>query len=352
MKLRIFLLLGVLVALSLGTAVVLASPESTPQTTSPWQALPAPDGFPVQTLAASPAYATDHTLFAGTPGGLYRSEDAGQHWTPLGVGPDGIIGSSAKIVPSPAYPTDHTLFVLTRIAGQPDRRVLRSADDGASWQAIWENSNVQDLVVSPSYADDGTLFLGGAPFSQPQVYRSTDHGDSWLPTDGQPADLDVSLLAISPDYAADSTLFAAGYGPMQRSTDGGITWQRVGAAGPNYSLAISPHFATDRTVWAMYREMEGSALQPEAGILRSTDGGNTWSNVTAGLDGNYNQNYRSLAPDPAARGDLPGADRAGMGPALPPAGLSLRQRRAALGAAGSAARRRGSRPGIGARSAA
>ncbi len=86
---------------------------------------------------------------------------------------------------------------------------------------------------------------------------------------------------------------------MQRSGDGGASWQRLGAPAPNYSLAISPNFAADRTVWAMYREMEGSAMQPEAGIVRSIDGGNTWSNVTAGLDGNYNQNYRSLAPDPA-----------------------------------------------------
>jgi len=300
MKLRSYLFLGVLVALSLGAAVALAGPDPAPSSTSPWQALSAPGGHPVQTLAASPAFAVDHTLFAATSEGIYRSNDAGQLWTLLGAGPTGPISNAFKIVPSPAYPSDHTLFVLITSVGPPGRGVLRSTDDGASWQTIWESAAVQDLVVSPDYASDGALFLGGSAFGQPQVYRSTDRGDTWLPTDGQPSDLDVSLLAISPNYTSDSTLFAAGFGPMQRSTDGGTTWERIGAAGPNFSLAISPRFATDHTVWAMYREMEASTLQPEAGIIHSSDGGDTWSNVTAGLDGNYNQNYRSLAPDPAA----------------------------------------------------
>lgn len=299
MKVRSLLLLGAVVALSLTTAAAVANAKPASLFTSPWQTLSAPDDAPIDALAASPSFAADHTLFAATTGGIHRSSDAGQSWTVLGAGPAGVISDTTKIVPSPAYSTDHTLFLLTNIVEPPGRRVLRSTDNGASWQAVWESTAVQDLAVSPAYASDGTLFLAGADFSQPQVYRSTDRGDTWLPTGGQPSDLDAYRLAISPNYAVDHTLFVAGYGPLQRSTDGGASWQRRGAAGPNYSLAISPRFAADHTVWAMYREIEGSAMQPEAGVIRSTDGGNTWSNVTAGLHGNYNMNYRSLTSDPA-----------------------------------------------------
>ncbi len=295
MKARIPLLLGVLVALSLASAGAMASPAPAFPSTVSWQALPAPDGFSIKAIAASPAFAADRILFVGTQAGLYRSDDAGLHWTSLGAGATNAL----KIVPSPAYPSDQTLFVLIDTVAPPGRRVLRSIDAGASWQMIWESPAMHDLVVSPGFASDGTLFLGGAPFGQPQVLRSIDSGDTWLPTAGQPDELDVYLLAISPDYAADQTLFAAGYGALHRSTDGGATWQALNASAPNYSLAISPNFAADRTVWAMYREIEGSAMQPEAGIIRSTDGGASWSNVTAGLDGNYNQNYRGLSPDPA-----------------------------------------------------
>lgn len=295
MKTHILLVVGAALALLALTAAAPAAADPPIPDTSAWQALPPPDGFSVKAMAASPSFAADRILFAGTQAGLYRGDDAGQHWTLLGPG----AANALKIVPSPAYPADQTLFVLIDTVGPPGRRVLRSNDAGASWQTIWESPEVHDLAVSPNFASDGTLFLSGGTYGQPQLRRSTDRGNTWLPTPGQPADLDAYLLAISPNYAVDRTLFVAGYGPMHRSTDGGASWQRLNAAGPNYSLAISPNYATDRTVWAVYREIEASVTQPEAGVIRSTDGGATWSNVTAGLDGNYNENYRSLAPDPA-----------------------------------------------------
>ena len=312
MNTRILFLLGAVAALSLAAAVALASP-ATPSTPF-WQALPAPDGLPVRVMAVSPAFAADRTLFAGTAGGMYRSDDGAQHWTALDPG----AANALKIVPSPAYAADQTLFVLIDTAGPPGRRVLRSRDDGASWQTVWEGLAAYDLVVSPNFAADSTLFLAGAPSGQPQVYRSTTAGATWLPTPGQPADLDVFLLAISPDFSHDQTLFVAGYGPVQRTSDGGATWQRLSAAGPNYSLAISANYASDRTVWAMYREIEGSAMQPEAGIVRSSDGGATWRNVTAGLDGNYNQPYRSLASDPAGEAIYLALDGPQWDPRFPP----------------------------------
>lgn len=295
MKTRVLLFIPAALVLLLASAGALASSLSPPSSPPSWQALPAPDSFPVKAIAASPAFATDHTLFAGTQAGLYRSSDAGQHWIALGAG----AANAVKIIPSPAYPADHTLFVLIETTSPPDRRVLRSTNDGATWQAIWGSAAVQDLVVSPNFTLDRTLFLADTSSGQPQIYHSTDAGLFWQATAGQPINLEASLLAISPAFAADRTLFAAGYGALNRSTDGGASWQALSAAGPNYSLAISPYYATDRTLWTVYREIEGSATQPEAGVIRSTDGGASWSNVTAGLDGNYNENYRSLAADPA-----------------------------------------------------
>ena len=289
------LLLGLFIGGSLFFFNALAWAGSAPTPDSAWQALTAPNGDAVQVFALSPAFATDQTLFAGTQTGLYRSNDAGQHWSTPGL----AAANAVKIVPSPAYPTDHTVFVLIETDALPGRQLLRSTDAGASWQAVWQSSAVQDLILSPDFALDRTLFVAGAPVGEVQIYRSGDRGDTWLPTTGQPTDLEASLLAISPAYATDRTLFVAGYGPMHRSTDGGTTWQRLNAASPTYSLAISPRFAVDHTLWAVYREIEASAMQPEAGVIRSTDGGATWSNVTAGLDGNYNENYRSLVATPA-----------------------------------------------------
>lgn len=315
---RLVVVCSIVFVVMAGVVTVAAgqSPRDPPPT--PWQNLSAPSGGSILALAASPAFDTDRILFAGTPGGLFRSNDAGQHWTLLGPGPTGPISGTLKIVPSPAYPTDNTLFVLTTTTEPPGRRVLRSTNGGAAWQAVWASSAVQDLVVSPGYTTDHTLFLGGALFGQPQVYRSTDRGDTWLPTAGQPADLDVYFLAISPAYASDHTLFAAGFGPMYRSTNSGTTWQRLDAASPTRSLAISPHYATDHTLWAAYREMEGSGIQPESGITRSTDAGTTWQVTTAGLPGYYVTSYHDLVIDPAGEALYVALDDSFMAGAFPP----------------------------------
>lgn len=315
---RLVVVCSIVFVVLAGLAAVAAGQVPADPPPTPWQSLPAPPGGTVLALAASPAFSTDHILFAGTPTGLSHSSDAGQHWVTLGPGPTGPISGTLKIVPSPAYPADNTLFVLTTTAELPGRRVLRSTNGGASWQTVWESSAVQDLVVSPAYTSDHTLFLGGAPFGQPQVYRSTNGGSTWLPTAGQPADLDVYFLALSPAYVSDHTLFAAGFGPMHRSTNGGLTWQRLNAPSPTRGLAISPHYATDHTLWAAYREMEGSGVQPESGITRSTDGGTTWQVTTAGLPGYYVTSYHDLVIDPAGEALYVALDDSFMASEYPP----------------------------------
>ena len=122
---RLVVVCSIVFVVMAGVVTVAAgqSPRDPPPT--PWQNLPAPSGGSILALAASPAFDTDHILFAGTPAGLSRSNDAGQHWAALGPGPTGPISGTLKIVPSPTYPTDNTLFVLTTTAEPPGRRVLR-----------------------------------------------------------------------------------------------------------------------------------------------------------------------------------------------------------------------------------
>lgn len=293
MKMRILLVLGAALALLALTAAAPAAADPPVPDTSAWQALPPPPGGSVTALAASPHFPADRSLLAGTDYGVYLSSDGGGSWVTLSVAI-----APKRLILSPDYPTDPTVFAITAATRQSYDVLYRSVDGGVNWLPVWYGGGVYDLALSPGFATDGTAFLAVSLFPG-QVLRSNDFGVTWqaLP---DPLDLEpVMHLAVSPNFAADHTLFAAGYGPLNRSTDGGASWQRLSAAGPNYSLAISPNYATDRTLWAVYREVEASVTQPEAGVIRSTDGGATWSNVTAGLDGNYNENYRSLAPDPA-----------------------------------------------------
>lgn len=245
MKTRIFLVLGAALALLALSAAAPAAADPTEPDTSAWQALPPPPGGSVNTLAASPGFFADRTLLAGTGNGVYLSSDGGSSWVILSTAI-----APKRLILAPGYPTDPTLFAVADATRESYDVLYRSVDGGVNWLPVWYGGAVHDLALSPSFAADGTAFLAVSLFPG-QVLRSSDFGLTWqaLP---DPVELEPVLhLAVSPNYAADHTLFAAGFGPLNRSTDGGTTWQRLGAPGPNYSLAISPHYAADHTVWAV-----------------------------------------------------------------------------------------------------
>lgn len=235
-----------------------------------WQVLPFPN-YQVDALALSPAYATDHTLFAATYGdGLLKSTDGGVSWTSVGTS----LGSTVTTVAlSPGYATDHTLFAATYGDG-----LFTSTDGGTSWRALpAAPSTPTVLALSPSYARDHTLFVGTASSG---VLASTNGGTSWAAvSQGLPAAAPVLALAVSPSFATDHTLVAGapGWGVFV-STNAGSTWAAAnqGLGDLNvHSLALSPNYASDHTLFAstssgrVYRSINGAQTwTPTAGITR------------------------------------------------------------------------------------
>ena len=108
------------------------------------------------------------------------------------------------------------------------------------------------------------------------MIRSTDRGRSWQAitiSPPPPGDrLRQFVLALSPAFASDRTVFAATrHGEVFRSEDAGDpgTWERLGGFDDERvrSLAVSPDYTRDRTLYA------GTV----AGVYSSDDGGRTWS---------------------------------------------------------------------------
>ncbi len=157
---------------------------------------------------------------------------------------------------------------------------------------------VRILRISPDFATDHTLFaLAGAGM---ELLRSTDGGENWSAFPFLADDiLNATDLAVSPNFAVDRTLFVTGLGEASRSTDGGETWIPQSRMGPNYAVAISPNFGEDGTVWESYRLMEGIGDgTPESGIIRTVDRGASWALTSAGLPDSYEPFPRSLAVSP------------------------------------------------------
>ena len=223
-------------------------------------------------LAVSPNYSTDQTLFAGTGGGgAFKSTDGGSNWSAVNTGLANNLYVYSLAV-SPAFATDHTLFAGTYGGG-----VFKSTDGGSNWSAVntgLTNMYVYSLAVSPGFATDHTLFAG----SYAGVFKSTDGGASWSAANsGFPANTSIQSLAASPDFATDHTIFAGTRASgVYKSTDAGVSWSAVNTGLTDmgiWALAVSPGFATDHTLFA------GTTT----GVFKSTDAGASWSAVNTGL---------------------------------------------------------------------
>ena len=203
--------------------------------------------------------------YTGNYGSLFYSTDDGATWSLANAWPVNAITRA-----------DGTLFAAIYQNGPAGLGIWRSADGGQTWQPAsygLTDLAITRLAVSPDFARDGTLFA----LSQRGVFRSTDRGESWTSLADRYApllqDLTVNFnaLALSPDFAQDNTLLIGHSSGLWRSTDRGETWTNV-AGGP---AANRLTYAPDGLIVL--------ALNYE-GVHRSDDGGLTWRLLNDGLD--------------------------------------------------------------------
>ncbi|MBC7262866.1 MAG: hypothetical protein H5T64_00735 [Chloroflexi bacterium] len=245
------------------------------------------------TVALSPHYATDSTLFVGAQGNLAISTDRGAHWDVESFPSDTWIVALAV---SPPDAEGNYVVFAGEYAGSspPEHSILRSMDRGVTWTPA-ENGlptipyklNIQALAISPNWNNDHTIIAGTWGGG---VYRSTDGGNSWAPFNeglsvgGNASEGFVMALAFSPNYANDGTIFMGTRkdGTLHRWTAASGRWSQIvwlpgGVPAPSAyvrSFSFSPGYGiTDQVIYAGTWGNEG---EPQ-GIIRSTDGGTTWS---------------------------------------------------------------------------
>lgn len=114
-------------------------------------------------------------------------------------------------------------------------------------------------------------------------YLSADGGETWgRPQGGLCGGCQrISALAVSPDYATDRTMLAALVGNgIFRSTDGGQLWRPASTGLPSMSIEqilLSPGFERDQMAFSRSR------AQGQGNLYRSFDGGATWEGLGVDL---------------------------------------------------------------------
>jgi len=244
-------------------------------------------------------FVNDTLGWAGTGAGrVYRSTDAGANWTLMNSG----LGTSNDIHAIQFLDTQ-TGYLVCAGGGT----VRKSTDGGLTWQESWGGANTTFLDLH--FFDELTGVCVGLSNI---VVRTTDGGLSW---DSIPSN--STYIMNSLDAQGDVLVACGWWGRTIRSTDAGLSWTEIQVGNTEHrSISLLPsgqavmgtdgrihgsddlgltwsirHLGTYHTRLNKVSFMDADTGVAvgwqttgglESGLLRTTDGGRTWTNAGTG----------------------------------------------------------------------
>jgi len=175
----------------LGFSLVLGNIYKFMKAANSWTKVDSARVLSVNSMAISPIYSTDQTVFAGNSlGGITKSIDGGLTWDFANVGLNHFDVGSVEI--SKNFENDHILFIAT------SGGVYKSIDAGESWNLANNgitDRNTETIAISPNFKFDQTIIAG----THGGIFRSINRGDSWAPMNNGIPMSDFINISNNPD---------------------------------------------------------------------------------------------------------------------------------------------------------
>jgi photosystem II stability/assembly factor-like uncharacterized protein len=233
--------------------------------------------------------------FGAVSGGVWKTTNGGLTWEPLtdkeafaSVGAIAVAPSDANVI----YVGTGEACLRGNISY--GNGVYKSTDAGKTWMHLGldDTRHIARLAVDPR--DSNVVFIAAmghayGPNTERGVFKSVDGGKTWKKVLYKDENTGATDLVIDPSNA--HVIYAAMYqarrspwgfesgGPgsgLYKSTDGGDTWKQLTGHGlPSGNLGrigVAISGADSNRVYALIEAKEG-------GLYRSDDGGDTWKRV-------------------------------------------------------------------------
>jgi photosystem II stability/assembly factor-like uncharacterized protein len=229
-----------------------------------------------------------NVVYAGTTqDGIYRSTDGGETWAKFG---EGLIRETMLSIACHPFAPD-TMY-CSAVYG-----MYKSIDAGAHWQLMYppygELNDYRAIAIHPSLPN--IILAGGTN----NAWKSTDRGDTWtlmaLPGEYGLEDIEFSLTEPNVVYlATQSNIFGKA---VYKSTDTGDTWvnmhNNLDSATASSDIEVDPSSA--QVVYLSGWDHADNS--PGRFIWKSTDGGETWFDVSPQVSNGYGAMEVIVSPD-------------------------------------------------------
>jgi photosystem II stability/assembly factor-like uncharacterized protein len=238
--------------------------------------------FRVLTLGVDPS--SPSNVFAGTMGdAVYKSSDGGQSWAPYNAGLKEHVSVVNQFVFHPKDPD--TIYTATTVG------VFRSTDGGRLWiermHGMKEVHYVVTIALDPHNPE--VMYAG----TTGGVYKTTDGTGTWhlvnnglIPKEKLDAAMALGVNTLVTDPVRPGTAYAGTTNGLFRTTDAGISWQRIeNGLSDNYISVLLIDPTNPAVLYAGTRK----------GVHKTADAGDTWARANNGLT---TLNIRAMALSP------------------------------------------------------
>jgi len=207
---------------------------------------------------------------------VIKSTDGGANWSVMKISPSGSSGYVRGLAAFPANP-NIVYAVGYYYSSSNFYKAYKTIDGGNTWVDlnIPQNGGAPYSVAVDPF-DSQKAYVGTVG----TVWRTSDGGATWRANEGI---VYANRLAIDP---INTSIIFAGYkGICFKSTDGGahFTPYQTGLIGTCNDLVIGPTGSSSAFV---ANTLGGILFGSTSGVFRSTSGGTTWADCSAGICGN------------------------------------------------------------------